>query len=146
MPDAPEPDELDQSGEDQVPPMIEGADGLVQMLATLGNDGVSVSATLFVKGLLVSGMVIGRKQYIEHFVHGLTGGLSEETQAEWKQAFGLNDDEEVTSVAATQRYIHMRDARVYTPGQNPIPENGLHWRGKIVEVDGFALGTFNKPD
>lgn len=38
-------------------------------------------------------------------------------------------------------YIHLSDAKIFSPGQAPIPTNkAIYWRGRISEVDGFFLG------
>jgi hypothetical protein len=46
----------------------------------------------------------------------------------------------IASVAPTS-YIHLRNARIYTPGQPPLPANGMLWRGRLSEVSGWTLGT-----
>jgi hypothetical protein len=40
-------------------------------------------------------------------------------------------------------YIHLKDARIFAPGQNPIPSSGLLWRGRISCVEGFSMGSFS---
>ena len=37
-------------------------------------------------------------------------------------------------------FIHLREAQVFTPGSLPIPQEGMHWRGRLSEVDGWTFG------
>ena len=43
-------------------------------------------------------------------------------------------------------YIHLRDARVYTPGQPGLPGNGMLWRGRLSEITGWGFGRFGEPE
>ncbi|MGW5773412.1 hypothetical protein ACWEVY_30255 [Streptomyces longwoodensis] len=40
----------------------------------------------------------------------------------------------------TTVFIHLRDARVFQPGQNGLPGNGMYWRGRLSEVTGWSFG------
>ncbi|WP_425245822.1 hypothetical protein [Streptomyces sp. NEAU-NA10] len=40
----------------------------------------------------------------------------------------------------TTVFIHLRDARVFQPGQKGLPGNGMYWRGRICEVTGWSFG------
>ena len=42
-------------------------------------------------------------------------------------------------------YIHLRDARIFQPGQAGMPGNGMLWRGRLNEVTGWSFGKFG-PD
>ncbi|MCQ1576678.1 hypothetical protein [Streptomyces parvus] len=37
-------------------------------------------------------------------------------------------------------FIHLRDARIYQPGQVGLPGNGMYWRGRLNEVTGWSFG------
>lgn len=41
-------------------------------------------------------------------------------------------------------YIHLRDAKCFTPGQRPMTDEGLWWRGKLSSVDGFHFGKLEQ--
>lgn len=41
-------------------------------------------------------------------------------------------------------YIHLRNARIFSPGQPAIPGNrGVLWRSRISEISGFSLGSLS---
>ena len=42
-------------------------------------------------------------------------------------------------------HIHLRDARVYAPGQPPLPTNGTLWRGRLSEISGWGIGKLGGP-
>jgi len=42
-------------------------------------------------------------------------------------------------------FIHLEDARVYTPGFPGIPDNGMLWRGRLHDVSGWSFGLFESP-
>ncbi len=43
--------------------------------------------------------------------------------------------------------IHLKNARVLTPGSGAgIPGNGMHWRGRLTEVSGWAFGLLSAGD
>jgi hypothetical protein len=37
-------------------------------------------------------------------------------------------------------YVHLREARVFSPGDPPLPGNGMYWRGRLSEVSGWSFG------
>lgn len=126
-----------------------GADRLLQLMTSMANSGLRFSVTLFVKGTVISGDLIGQRPYLEEFIAGFTVSMDEELREHMRDAFGLNDPEpadEDRPLAAEIQYIHLSNAQVFAPGQPPLPQNGLLWRGKMADVDGFSLGRFeNRP-
>ncbi|WP_371781684.1 hypothetical protein [Streptosporangium subroseum] len=42
-------------------------------------------------------------------------------------------------------YIHLKNAKVFSPGQNPLPGNGMYWRGQISAVTGWSFGLLSSP-
>ena len=44
-------------------------------------------------------------------------------------------------------FIHLKNARVLTPGSGAgIPGNGMHWRGRLAQVSGWAFGLLSAGD
>ncbi|MEU6282093.1 hypothetical protein [Streptomyces sp. NPDC047028] len=37
-------------------------------------------------------------------------------------------------------FIHLRDARIFQPGQTGLPGNGMYWRGRLSEITGWSFG------
>jgi len=122
-------------------------DSLLQLVASLTDKGIELPLTLFVNGTIISGILIGRKKYLDQFVSQFTTGWDDESVNILRDAFGLNENPEESEDAGeidNIRFVHLRDAKVYSPGQEPLPANGLLWRGKIAEVNGFSYGMFSK--
>jgi hypothetical protein len=109
--------------------------------------------TLQVSGILVSGTLVNGKQYFEEFsilfADGFKSDQDLELAASFKTLIGSNK-EIYTSKRASESdlpppgYIHLKNARFFTPGQNAIPNPpGALWRGRISEVGGFFLGSLS---
>ena len=87
--------------------------------------------TLLVGGFLVSGFVTSYEKYAQH--HQTTAGIESAIQQ------AAADAPEPTE--KTYNFIHLRDAKYYTPGAAPIPGNmGLFVRISLHSVHGFSFG------
>lgn len=40
-------------------------------------------------------------------------------------------------------FIHLRDARVFVPGQHAIPTSGMFWRGRLGLIVGWSYGVWS---
>lgn len=125
-------------------------DWFLQSLVRMSNNSeVGFELTLTVGGTIISGTLCSVREYFERF--------GKDFQAGWDKIGAETDfDETIASLGKKPEdlteeqednlppplYVHLKNARFYVPGQRPIPSNGLLWRGRIAEVDGFALGTF----
>lgn len=101
------------------------------VLAEAGNE-TEHDVTLIVGGFLVSGYVISYKKYLEH--HGTT------------KSIGLSLDKIIESEPSppekTYNFIHLRDAKYFVPGNQPIPANmGIFVRIPLESVHGFSFGV-----
>lgn len=124
-------------------------DWYLQMLAGTANNmqgKVELPITLYVHGLVVSGLLTSGGRYFD--------ALGEQITAAFGPFLGEpnNMGEQLTSGAAEiyaaprdsgppAQYIHLRDAHVFAPGQQALPANGIWWRGRLASVDGFHFGT-----
>ena len=133
---------------------IDDKDWFLQRLVNIVNSGgVNFGITLNVSGFLVSGNLIGGKEYFEgcsaDFASGLASGESagivKKTIAEFIASGGdiyTSDEDEKRQISPS--YVHLRNAKFYNTNGNPIPSNrGVLWRGRISEVSGFALGSLS---
>lgn len=127
---------------------VEDADSLLQLLVSIANKGTAFPITLLSNGVIVSGTMIGRKAYMEQFTEHFTTGWAKEDADFVKDAFGVNDPpSDDDQPADSVRYIHLVNAKIFTPGQPPIPQEGFLWRGKLIDVSGFSYGSFsNSPN
>lgn len=122
--------------------------------------------TLTVGGLMISGDLIPNWAWFDEVNDELvkaTPRTSEEEAYGWGVLFTsyrdsikqMKAEEEAALAAAenlapryqealqgadTTAFIHLRDAKVYHPGQRPLPDNGMHWRGRLSEVSGWSFG------
>ncbi len=121
------------------------------------NKGMRFPVTLYCSGLLVSGILIGGREYFEQSALQVVESFSDtevkEVINKWVKSFAdiypaassdndgdkpVDDDDDL----APPTYIHLMNAKVFTPGQVPIPggKEGLLWRGRLSSVDGFTWG------
>lgn len=132
-----------------------GGDYLLEhMVRMVDETGMQIGITLYVGGLVVSGLLVsgdafleGCSEYFEsargpaearqalsQFVrrthHGQPGGGGDQDD-------GVLDHEEVTEHTG---YVHLREARVFE-ARGPVTQEGTWWRGRIDRIDGFHFGV-----
>jgi hypothetical protein len=87
--------------------------------------------TLLVGGFLVSGFVISYKKYIEHH----------QTMKFIDSAIEKINARNPEALDESPEFIHLRDAKFYFPGANPIPGNmSIYVRIPLESVHGFSFG------
>lgn len=88
--------------------------------------------TLLVGGFLISGFVISYEKYVQH--HPTTAGFESAIQQ-------IQTEENLESTEYNDNFIHLRDAKYYVPGANPIPGNmGVFVRISLEAIQGFSFG------
>lgn len=96
--------------------------------------------TLNVGGILVSGTVISRDNFIAEvpFIKATIGRLDAQRTPEQQVAA----NEIVRS--GRRHFIHLKDAVFFTDSGRPIPGvgGGVYWRGQLNRVDGWTIGRF----
>lgn len=121
-----------------------GTDWFLQQLASWANSmSIEFGITLNTPSGIVSGTVISHQKYFIAFADSFAGawpGESKEKLRELIAGHGKPLSEEEESANPFINYIHLKDAQIYAPGQNPIPQKGILWRGKISAISGFNLG------
>lgn len=109
-------------------------------------DGITLSAV----GFLVSGQLVGGKEYFEGFASDFASGFGDTSAAEdikaalsrYGEIYSSGDDE-----PPPPTYIHIKSAKFFHNSGKPIPGNrGVWWRGRISEVAGFSLGELKFED
>jgi hypothetical protein len=126
---------------------------LAELVRRANEGGLSLGLTLCVGGGLVSGVLIGGREYFEGFAGDVASGVADPTVARKVREFfrspaALYQPEEgcpggarVSSLADPLSYIHLKAVRFFTASGEPIPGSyGGYWRGKLSAVDGFVLG------
>lgn len=127
------------------------ADWFLQTLVSMVNDNdMEISATLFLGGSIVSGLLISGNKYFAIFGDEFSDsfpGLDPESKKTMSDSFArhgaIYTDPELKS-DELPNYVHMRDAHTYT-GESEVPQNrGVLWRGRLSEVGGFWLGIMSR--
>jgi hypothetical protein len=136
--------EAAQSSFQQFPPQ---PDWFLQLLVNMANGGLHLGLTLQVSGFLVSGELVGGRDYFdgmgEEFANGIHGL---EDPGDIRGSFAALRDQYYPEKADTTKkpgpmFIHLKNARFFNTAGNPIPGNrGVWWRGRLSEVSGFILG------
>ena len=114
--------------------------------------GAGMGVTLFVRGAIVSGTLVGGAAFFEGLAEsadnafrGTTGeepsgeGLGAVFREVASETYGENADWERRPTG----HLHLRDAQVFHPGAVPMPAGGTRWRGRLSSVDGWMLGTLD---
>lgn len=138
---------------------------LCQMVEWANRFGVELGVTLNVKGQVISGTLISGTRYFNALAEVFRGDSEEDSIAgqlakmvqlhagiyEPYDLALLGPQNSASDVGDTgdgaidlppePTFIHLRDARVFAPGQSPLPSNGgVLWRGRLGQIDGFSIG------
>jgi hypothetical protein len=128
--------DLKNDGSDRVPEIDGFLLNYVGTMVEVSNstEGFQAGITLSVKGMLISGILISRKDFI------LSHPTLESVEAGYISAL---KEQNLPEFQPSRFFIHLRDAKIFAPGQPPIPSDGkgTFWRVRIESVDGFSLGT-----
>ena len=144
----------DTAGIDSSSPMevIPVGDWLLGGLVRLANKGLVFPVTLSVGGLLISGQLIGGKEYLkamgELMAEAYDGDVADGMR-QWIESWNIVYEEPEGSTDdpfSAPAYIHLRAVKYFVPGQIPIPtgQNDLLWRGRLAAVDGFNWGILRE--
>lgn len=128
------------------------ADPFLEAWVRLAEKGVEVSVIISSQGLLITGRLVSFDRFLER--------LEAEARRSGGGAIGLADaleqlrearkavqDEELEAESQgneettrkQQKYFHLLDASILSGGQI---YNAELWRGKVSDVNGLTLGTF----
>lgn len=126
-------------------------DWLLQHLVWMANThDMVIPITLNVRGLIVSGELVGGVEYFgeigKDFASGLQGYRGADTVTgifkEWSGRIYRDSKDTPRKDLREPHFIHLRNVKFYSPGQRPLPKNpGVWWRGRLAGVDGFCLGS-----
>jgi hypothetical protein len=124
---------------------------LISLVSTADN-GVEFGITLSAKGIIISGLATS----IDNFLDGIaektknSGDADDPTRSlyvnlfsEFKATLGASAEsaEEEKPRRAPYGFIHLREARLYLPGNQSMLVDW--WRCRLDEVDGWTFGEWN---
>lgn len=136
---------------------------LQEIIANVSNFSANTGITLYVKGLIISGIAISGKTYFEEFAAQYKSGFNDDFK-EFGETIGnkinsysmdfpdfwsqLNFDKEKLAESEEIKmskvedfhHIHLRDVRIVSQNGNTIIMNNTLWRGRLDAIDGFSLG------
>ncbi len=124
-------------------------DWFLQFLVNLANKNrFELDITLTVGGMLISGTLVGVRQYFDdlstYFASPFESGKRSE---EIKHTFKTIGDQctcvSTTEPNETPSYIHLKNAVFADARGNTLPSAGIWWRGRISEVQGFSPGRIH---
>lgn len=122
-------------------------DWFLQKLVTIVNDSaMQVGVTLTVGGGMVSGTLISAKTYFAEFgklmgdaMPGGGGGVEESI----RQLGETKEEQEEGTQIFPPQFIHLKDAKLFTPSGATPGNQGVLWRGTIASINGFNLGSMS---
>lgn len=123
-----------------------GADTLLGALVTaIDRAGGELGVSLNVGGCVVSGLLVPEADYVRGIATDFRAAGAEELADAFETLGGdegLEGDQD-DSAPTEERpvYLHLREARVFAPGETPLPtDRGVWWRGRLHRVDGWFFG------
>lgn len=126
-------------------------DWFLQFLVNLANKNrFELDMTLTVGGILISGTLVGVRQYFDnlsaYFASPFNSGQNSEVIKETFKKIG----DQCTCVSPSEQtenpsYLHLKNAVFANTEGTKIPDDtGTWWRGRISEVQGFTPGRLIK--
>lgn len=114
-------------------------DGILEFLVYMAEtEKFSIGITVVVDGFLVSGTIISKDEFMES--NPITAKMAEiaKTDDATSDASGSSDVPDPRE----RRFIHLKNAFYFTPGQKPVPDNsGVYCRLRIDAISGFHFGV-----
>ncbi len=140
--------ELEDFRKEEAKPEVP-ADGLLRTLVKVADESaLSVGVTLSVGGILISGLLIGHKEFMELFAkHWINSTEDEEAQQSWREAWlpsaEPSEEEMPERTFRSHGYVHLKEARCFHSGGEPMPSYGetTEWLGRLAAIDGWNLGS-----
>lgn len=140
----------DQAGQQPEVPayLTPGQDPLLAMFVEQTRIGLRPNMTLMVGGLLVSGVLVGLREYVEGVAEEFrnassdTPGIGPAVAKAFDMAMAQLDadvGDEDGEGSFDPAFIHLQDVRVRDPQGHLI--RARWWRGRLEAVDGFFFGT-----
>ena len=130
-------------------------DWLLRALVTSANAAIKfeLPITLYVGGLIVSGLLVGGERYFDAIADEIAAGTIPTDEAPSDSAVETPSFPEILrgygkgyesatgqEIDAWPEFIHVLDAQAFSPS-GPIPTTrGVPWRGLLRRVDAFSYG------
>lgn len=110
--------------------------GSSQMLADKTDGRFEPSITIVCGGVIVSGIIISAREYVRSSsILDTIGETFDEVPRQVGEPSGFENLHE-------EGFIHLREAQFFFPGQVPIPANGMYFRARIADINGYTFNRF----
>lgn len=105
-------------------------------------EGFGLGITLNIGGVIVAGDLIGRTEWFRTLIEE-NPGIENVMSAFLESSEERDAEVEEKGKPKYESFIHLRNARYWSEaGSLPgAAGRGVHWRGRIAEVDGWNLGV-----
>jgi hypothetical protein len=125
-----------------------GPDWYLQALVELVNGSeAQFPITVFSNGLIVSGQLVGGNKYFDalkdqykQFLGQSVEDIDQVVAYLTKMPSEIYTKTDQDKDKALPVYIHIENAQVFVPGETPIPNGGMWWRGKLTDINAFSFG------
>ncbi|MGM0877893.1 MAG: gas vesicle accessory protein GvpU [Bacillota bacterium] len=126
---------------------------VLMFLSLVDEEGVEVAVTLNVNGVVVSGSLIGAKDYYagiteaskelqDHTLSKIIAKKFTDLKEAYSKQRQEQDDKEDKQNSPT--FIHLKNATYLNADGQPITsKSGTWWRGRISSIDGFSFNFLN---
>lgn len=122
---------------------------LADLIRIFANNGVAFPLTLVVGGSVVSGKLIGGKQYFQQVSETISQGTTNNSQVRdflvkmvegnklrYERPEGADENWSLPEPG----FVHLEGARIFNGSAEPIPQGeGVLWRAKLTSVDAFSF-------
>jgi hypothetical protein len=112
------------------------------LISSIEEIDLAFNITLNLKGAVISGEMIGEKEYAERLNQYFRDciGITDASEMNLNR---FNTKRDLDSNPLSEEYIHLKNAKVFFSSIDTAPlEEGVLWRGKLSSVDGYMLGLF----
>ncbi|MDE9427429.1 hypothetical protein [Xenorhabdus bovienii] len=115
-------------------------------LAMIAEEGVETGVTLFLNGVIVSGIIISNKRYSSNIfdrLNDVQNKIAREMISDLIvqiEGYVNGEDNGFESI----EYLHLYDVKIVASNGNQLETNS-EMRIKLAEVNGFILGNFSPP-
>jgi hypothetical protein len=123
--------------------MVENIDAVLLSVISMaeGDPAIETDITIVVAGYLISGVVVSFDVYRKH--HAVPDRVFEALSTLRAQAQAGNDAD-MAERLEDRDFLHMRDAKYFMPGGNPIPGNAnIFCRIALGSIAAYTFGKLS---
>lgn len=123
-------------------------DWFLQDQVKLANSlNLSISITLFTAGGMITGYLIGAEEYFRLYAESFSSAFTEEERENIRAGIEARGNKPPTQneneIEPSPQFLHLKGAKLCTPGGQIPSDPGFLWRGTIASISGFALGSLS---